>query len=395
VGRHARKLGLGASILVLFAGALAPRAVAVPVDLGAAARADLGAAPADPVAFEAALASAEARWDSQGALGEYRDPASGALVVDVPAALLDAFSLGPVSAIGLPVETRAVGLDQATRDKVLKTIDGFLELPSMAGESSAYYFDAQLAKIYLDTTVSEAAINAALGDLASLVAYYAGGVSDTATRCTDTPPFWGGGAADLNSSDGCSPPHCTTGFTVHDASGTAYGSTAGHCFAEFINVWTPAGLYFGSAVSPHCNGGSVDFERLGNANHTYGSYVYTGTTKSSTSALIVQGAADPLPSAQYKYSGAASYEHGIVAINTSVTVNSPDCGSLTNMVAYSASPSGICPSVNGDSGAPVYTKLASSVSARGNLTQHDNGGLGRCYGGKWSSIAALGLSIGP
>jgi hypothetical protein len=345
-----------------------------------------GATAVDPLNAESALASAERYWDSQGALGEYRDLASGAVVVDVPTAAAVAFDLGSISAIDTPVKIRTVDLDKATRDEALSRLGRILGDLSTTGVSAAFFFDARDAKIYLDTTASESAVDSGLGDLGYLVSYHAGGVVDT-SRCADSSPFWGGAALQT-----CSPSACTTGFDVKNGAGTAFLLTAGHCFGDGYAVKTPAGTAVGTTTMDHCGlSPNVDVAEI--QGKSYGPWIYVGTMAGT--GKVVMTALDPTAAGNYRYSGATSFENLITAQSTSVTVLSPHCGQETNVVAWSATGQyGNCPETNGDSGAPAYLNFSDHVSARGIMTARGLGFPYFCYGPKWSSIAsALGVTI--
>jgi hypothetical protein len=107
----------------------------------------------------------------------------------------------------------------------------------------------------------------------------------------------------------------------------------------------------------------------------------------------VIGAGNPATGAtQYRYSGAASGEHGLYEVAnddwSAYMGSSATCGPWITHTLYIQAPTGGCAVILGDSGAPFYYRdNANNVQIRGMIFAVRSDGLA-CIAEKWSRLAA-------
>jgi hypothetical protein len=130
---------------------------------------------------------------------------------------------------------------------------------------------------------------------------------------------------------------------------------------------------------------TFDMELIGGS--SYGSYIYTGGTNSSTGKHVAS-AGDPIVGVSgYCFSGQTSGEvcgERVDSVDATVCTSG---GCTPHMIQFA----GTAP-LHGDSGAPFYWQDSSSVYARGLIADSDFAGTG--WAEKWSRISStLGVTI--
>jgi len=201
------------------------------------------------------------------------------------------------------------------------------------------------------------------------------GLSDEASRKSDTEPFSGGSGVKGDGSV------CTTGFAVKNSSGTRFLTIAGHCFTNGTKVRTEnGGVLVGTVRSRGLP--SHDMELIGG--RSYRPYIYVGGTD-STSTLKVLSANDPVVGyANYCHSGRTTGErcgHEVISITAEVCTSS---GCKKPVAAYRG---GVFPR-GGDSGAPVYVKATGSTKGVHIRGHHIAGNSTTKYFEMWNRIRA-------
>ncbi len=179
----------------------------------------------------------------------------------------------------------------------------------------------------------------------------------TDTRCSDTPPFWGGGAiynATVGIEGGAcggnssTQYHCTAGFAV-TYDGNQYLTTAGHCGSVGDVFTTPAGRTIGTMVYK-----DQDHD-LALIQTSSAGWVWDGVPDVSDFAKPVYGWGDTFAGQSLCFSGAAS---GALCGDTVDYDYSELCGDdiRGNSECFEGlvSMTGPVYSAHGDSGAPVF-----------------------------------------
>jgi hypothetical protein len=336
------------------------------------------------LAPEAALATLETKLSAQGALGFYTDAATQTLVVVVPPSVRDAFLL-PNTDVGIPLRLESAKVEPSDITAVYARLDALREELAALGATYAYGFEPGRGRVEIDGTIPAAAMASLLGQLASDVEYHQVSGGGRLSRQNDSAPFWGGAAV----TDFASPTThtCTTGFTVKNAAGTRFLTTAGHCFGLSVNVFSPYLANQTGKITNKAPFPNRDMELIGTK--TYGPVIYTGDAVGVAST--VKGASDPVEGRNiYCYSGEKTADNcGYTVTDSSFNYCDADgCTPDSLQFTYAG-----CQAQSGDSGAPFYLDFAYGgyPYIRGMVYANLNG---YCYGHKWSSISSyFGVSI--
>jgi hypothetical protein len=336
------------------------------------------------LAPEAALATVEAELSSQGALGFYTDAATQTLIVVVPPSILNSFAL-PNTNVGIPLRLASAKIEETDVVRVYARLESLRPELAMLGATYAYGFEAQLGLVEIDGTLTAATMASLLGNVAPDIEYHQVAGGGRLSRQNDSAPFWGGAAV----TDFASPKThtCTTGFTVKNAAGTRFLTTAGHCFGALVNVFSPALANQTGKITNKAPFPNRDMELIGTK--TYAPVIYTGDATGVAST--VKGASDPVIGRSiYCYSGQKTFDScGYTVTNLSFNYCDSD-GCTPDSLQFTFAG---CQAQDGDSGAPFYLdfSLGGYPYVRGML--YANLG-GYCYGHKWSSISSyFGVSI--
>ncbi|MDG4767920.1 hypothetical protein O7632_28055 [Solwaraspora sp. WMMD406] len=257
------------------------------------------------------------------------------------------------------------------------------------------YFDATTGKIVLDTD-APADVVAALtkptgmtaGHLqaANAVQVNQSTTSDFWHRRDDIQPYWGGGG--ITQTAGVA--WCSAGYAVQNGAGTRFSVTAGHCFANGINVLTESGANPYGVVSnrrlPTVSGHAQDMELVGG--RSYSGRIFTGGVTSTSSAPVVAAGTAYVGFTDYCHSGRTTGEHcGHTATSiTGQVCTSTGCKSPVIVFNGGTQPAG------GDSGSPFYVKDTSGGAwIRGNVIA---GNGTTSYAERYIDVAAAyGVSI--
>jgi hypothetical protein len=206
------------------------------------------------------------------------------------------------------------------------------------------YLDRNLGRTIIQTDAPAEVVSSLVGTYASMVEIRTETVTDTFSRKSDTPPFWGG--AGITFSVGT--PHCTSGYTVQNASATRFMVTAGHCFDNGETAFTELGGLTVGVASGNALSLGKDMVLLGG--QSYGTHIYTGGVDDSVNAHIAS-AGDPVVGFNdYCTSGRTT---GANCGHTDLDNNATVCtqtGCKSPVVAYTG---GVLPA-GGDSGGPFY-----------------------------------------
>lgn len=205
-------------------------------------------------------------------------------------------------------------------------------------------------------------------------------------RADDPAPHWGGAEITDNYA------LCTSGFSVVGSSGTNYMLTAGHCFADGADVYSPGTggtgeISFGHVehvASPFPN---RDMELIGGS--TYDHDIWMGTTAASATFKPVAGAQDATVGEGLCVSGAQSFE------NCGKIVDSVSSGSLcdaSGCTPYCTTYHGGDLTIGGDSGAPLVHVNSTTLGVRGIHIGLDGSEM---YAQRWASIQAVWPGIEP
>jgi hypothetical protein len=349
------------------------------------------------------LAAFEAHAESAGALGFYRDDASGTLVTLV-SKTDSAFDLTQLGSASVPVRLEYTDLTAAA---VAQASDRLLALPaslSTGKDSMGFFFNPEEQKFDVTATFDAAAVFNALGDSAALINYQ-NGKAEALSRDDDYPAYWGGARTHWAGDPNYTTNWCTTSFTTVDGTGVRHMIQPAHCgpVGATVKTWT----------STHTVG-TYGHKRCGNIDGTYNSDIQWISGQSYSKSIYVGGAAGteadvreagtPAVGASYRYSGATTYENANqVVISTDASLwwdtdndfcNPEVAGGWWQLHLISWNRAGVCDAQGGDSGAPFYVKYAGTpptIGIRGMATAR----LGNvCYGEKWSRISSLmGVSI--
>lgn len=342
---------------------------------------------AQSLAAEASLGAFQDEAMKRGALGSYRDDATGELVIVVPSNA-SAFSM-PVSPAGVSARLQARDIDPARLARALAKISDLgPELTSGNGASLSSWFNPKLGLVDVAGTVDEGVIKVALGDLWDLIRYRPGISVVPASRNFMDPPFEGGGQAKRVGSTNAY--DCTTGFTVKKTSnGARYMLTAAHCGAS-LSDWISPGSGFTIGTMRFRQNGTTDVALLGDK--TYQPVIYTGG--GAGTASTVKGASNPvINNTSYCYSGATTLEHCTVTVLSLSTNNCYSGACYTNQMSFQQF--GSCPARGGDSGGPFYLDFSFGgfpyIRGTVNASLSDNS---LCFGEVWTRLAgAMGVTI--
>lgn len=187
------------------------------------------------------------------------------------------------------------------------------------------------------------------------------------SRFDDAQPFWGGDAL-VGTQSGMSL-MCTNGFAVTDRNtGHDYMTTAGHCYGNLTHVYSRrANGTFGNWVGQvQRRDQSIDTELIGgNTDRPYDSYLYTGGTATSGSAMFVHGTQYPDMGTRVCVSGSVSLNHcGHKIVNNAFSIcYSGGINCIKNGKGFLYDRGGTNPPAydngeltqGGDSGGPIYT----------------------------------------
>lgn len=345
----------------------------------------------DSLDDDQAVSDFEQKATSAGALGFYRDDATNALVVLVPAGMQTGFDVGALGTVAMPVIVKASRLDDATFAKVRGDLTAVPQALDQSGASMGFYFDPRTEKFEVTTTFDSTELARALGDSWTYVDYHQGRV-DEAGRFDDASPFKGGGAIDMTGLGGYD---CTSGFTVKNASGTRGLVTAAHCGPLGVTVYTPQHVNIGQTTLHTCGPSPSNADAMIISGKSYTNQIYVGYTQAG-STLTVTGASDPAAGFTYDYSGASTYEHDnqYVSSLTGSYWASNNCGTywVLNLIVWYTLSTGNCDVRTGDSGGPFYYKSGSTTAGiRGMVNAYS---ATACYGMRYTKISSLlGYSI--
>ncbi|MFY1636649.1 hypothetical protein ACN27F_25795 [Solwaraspora sp. WMMB335] len=257
------------------------------------------------------------------------------------------------------------------------------------------YLDATTGKIVVDTDAPADVVasltkpvgtSAALTQAASEVQVSKTSISDFWHRRDDIQPYWGGGGITQTANTAW----CSAGYAVQNGSGTRFSVTAGHCFANGINVLTESGANPYGTVSnrrlPTVTGHAQDMELVGG--RSYSGRIFTGGVTSTSSAPVVAAGTAYVGFSDYCHSGRTTGEncgHTATSI-TGQVCTSTGCKSPVIVFNGGTQPAG------GDSGSPFYVKDSSGGAwIRGNVIA---GNGTTSYAERWLDVqAAYGVSI--
>jgi len=183
--------------------------------------------------------------------------------------------------------------------------------------------------------------------------------TDTFSRRDDTPAFYGGGG--LSASGFL----CSTGYAVQSSTGARWMVTAGHCFANGVDVKTESGANSEGIVTartlPSLDGGTADVEFL--ASRSYAGRIFTGGVTSNTSIPVVGSGSAVVGFNNYCHSGRTTGEqcgHTATSITAQVCTTT---GCKSPVIAYTG---GVI-QAGGDSGGTFYAKTATQAWIRGHV----------------------------
>lgn len=255
------------------------------------------------------------------------------------------------------------------------------------------YLDARTGKIVLDTDAPADVVSALTRPTGAMTARAANDVqvqrstiSDYWHRRDDIQPYWGGGGITQTANT----PWCSAGYAVQNAAGTRFSVTAGHCFANGINVLTESGANPYGVVSnrrlPTVSGHPQDMELIGG--RSYAGRIFTGGVVSTSSAPVVAAGTAYVGFTDYCHSGRTTGEHcGHTATSiTGQVCTTTGCKSPVIVFTGGTQPAG------GDSGSPFYVKDSSGGAW---IRGHVIAGNGvTSYAERWLDVqAAYGVSI--
>jgi len=333
---------------------------------------------------ESRLADLSALAGDGGALGIYLDTTKEELVIVLPSGANGQKLAADAGKIGLSVRVEHRDINAETVELVYGRLEEVYSDPSLGGGAYVFYFDPALGKIAVSGAAPARVFEALLGPFAKYVEYRQGDVRRL-SRHADTEPFWGG--AEVRDNAG-SLYDCTTGFSVKNASGTRFMTTAGHCFTLNEEVFSPGnGLRMGK-ITNRAAFPQKDMELIGT--ETYGTRIYVGGAAGGS--LPVNGAGNPVVGfANYCHSGASTFEncgHRVTSLNGQFC----DAAGCTPDLAVFRD--GVLP-VGGDSGSPFYVRSTdnTSVGMRGMVIAR-NFATNDVYAHKWTTIRdTFGVSI--
>jgi hypothetical protein len=339
---------------------------------------------------EEALIAWESAADAAGAVAEYRDGATGQMVVVMPGGASTAAAASVVSlASGAQIDARIVSarITKARLDAIRSALIALHSKSSTYGEIIS--FDPELQIIVVNTDAPAAIFAGVVDEYPTDVQIRPGGVT-LQSRTSDTAPHWGGAAIrGLNSGQYGG---CTSGFTAKDSSGHYLMVTAGHCFDPSTPIynyklvngsWTGGGYYFGHVIAQD---GDFDDEEFDAS--SYAGAIYT----SDTAFQYVGDAGSFGVGADYCVSGAYGGKTcGHTDTSNSTIICEAFCFKVADLTGGSLTH-------DGDSGAPWYYPTT-KVGIRGSHI-----GLGpncptQCnhmYATPWTSLSGAypgGLSI--
>lgn len=329
-------------------------------------------------AEERLLADVQAKAEASGAIGFYRNEATGALVILVPSVALRNFDVDSLGPAPIPLEVRATRIDPSDL-KALNDRLTTLTATRAKGQSLAFWFDARAERVQVVTTIPTADVNAAVGKAMALAAIDPGAVT-LQTRFNDYSPFWGGSA--LKYYNGSTPQtnmsfDCTSGFGMVSGS-TKVLVTAAHCgpinrtvkspdMSRVIGTTWPDHRY--CPIDPEIDTyDNADLQLIKMASgNSVDDTIYVGGL-SGTPADVEDAGADPVFGTNYAVSGAKTYEHtGLRVLSLTGSYGEDGCneggdGYMTNLIVYGYQQGNqyICPTSGGDSGAPFYFKYTTT-----------------------------------
>jgi hypothetical protein len=334
-------------------------------------------AASQALTIEATAARASRLANRRSALGTYYDKSRNQYVIVVPRrSSLTASEVSREIGARSRVEKRSI--TKSTVAAIQARIARKRFHARAANYNYASYLDLRTGKVVLETN-APAAVTASLSKLyPGLIKLRRTNVTDAFSRRADVPPFWGGSSIKSGGAV------CTSAFVVQK-SGLRSLLTAGHCFGFGANVLTTDGNLGVGTVNLRGPIPPFDMELIGG--NSYGSFIFSGATNSST-ARHVLGAGDPVVGfTGYCHSGQTTGEncgHRVDSVTAQVCTQT---GCKSPVIRWSLG-AVIQP---GDSGSPFFLPSGSSAYIRGmNIAT----GGGAAYAEKWSRISShLGVSI--
>lgn len=216
------------------------------------------------------------------------------------------------------------------------------------------YRDVDAGVVVLGTDAPSKVVLELIAGYHDVVRVVGRGAEETATRKSDSAPFYGG--AGIRPSGGTS--KCSTGFTVKNAVATRFVLTAGHCFSNGQTVVTENG---GVTVGTVTNKIDTTRDMALLKNQSYSPRIYLGGVDSSTSAPVVSATDPMLGVGGYCHSGRTTGEQcGHKVVDTDAMACTPT-GCKDHVVSFKL---GVIPDL-GDSGSPFFAKSGTNILIRG------------------------------
>jgi hypothetical protein len=372
--RHAISTSIALSAITLTICAI-PAQAAQPTKIEPAATAETGAA-SQALAVEAAGARASQLAEQHSGLGAYYDESTNEHVLVMSGR--SGLTPNELSAIGAPARVEQRSITNSTVAAIQARIASRSFHADAARYNYASYLDLQTGKVVLETNAPAAVTASLRAQYAGAIELRAENVTDAFSRRADSPPFWGGSSI---KSGGAT---CTSGFVVQ-RSGVRYLTTAAHCFGLGANVLTSDGNRSVGTVRQRGPIPPFDMELIGG--QSYGSFIFSGGTNSSTGKHVI-GAGDPVVGfTGYCHSGQTTGEncgHRVDSVTAQVCTQT---GCKSPVIRWSQGRL----IQGGDSGSPFYLPSGSNAYIRGmNIAISGSS----AYAEKWSRISShLGVTI--
>jgi hypothetical protein len=296
----------------------------------------------------AALSKVASIAEAHGAHGVYLD--SGAVVIVLPTAAANRFSLADVS--GLGVSVRLQQTDVSVEEAASMRSD-IVALKTQIGPKYSYgfFFDLRVARMVVETDAPASAFASIAAKYGDHVDIHGDGTAELDwSRQADESSFWGGAAINASNGNG-GWEACSSGYPV-SSSAQAYMVTAGHCFnlgyTVYANHYGGNGQVEGSVYAR--NYPYIEAELISGG--SYSPTIYNGAQGDETSHVSIWGR-------KYAWTGQTGYcrtgqtsgrycDWAVGGTNAGYCANWPN--NCTNgLYAFSGTPSS-----GGDSGGPVY-----------------------------------------
>ncbi|CAL9426476.1 hypothetical protein SUDANB95_01949 [Actinosynnema sp. ALI-1.44] len=276
---------------------------------------------------------------------------AGALLTITPPALADEplHSREEAAAAPAVVPEHLTRASRTIRDRVLDHVAA-----NGTTHEFSVYRDLDAGTVVVGTNAPADVLARLIDGHADVVRTVGQGVEETASRKSDSAPFYGG--AGIRPSGGTD--KCSTGFTVKNAAATRFMVTAGHCYPNGQVAVTENG---GVTVGTVTNGTSTTHDMALLKNQSYAPRIYLGGVDSSTSAPVLS-AMDPLMDVGgYCHSGRTTGEqcgHKVVDADAMACTKN---GCKDHVVSFTL---GVLPDL-GDSGGPFFAKSGTNILIRG------------------------------